>query len=276
MPMSNYHSLEETAKKIRKQLVQMHYASNSSHIGSGMSIVDILTILYFKTCHIHKDNFDKKDRDRIILSKGHAVASLFAALKEKGILSEEELAGYYKNGQYLGGHPNLGIKGVEASTGSLGHGLPMAVGMALAHKLNKNSNEVFIILGDGECNEGSVWESAILAVRFQLDNLTIIVDCNEIQGYDFTRDICPQQRLEDLWKGLGAYFIKVNGHDFAELDKALDKMNKRKGFPKILIAKTVKGKGISFMEDKMEWHYKSPNDGQREQALREISEGIRK
>lgn len=270
MKMSDYSVLEETAKKIRRQLVQLHHATNSSHIGSGLSIVDILTTLYFKTCHINKENFDKKDRDRIILSKGHAVASLFATLKEKGILSQEELSGYYKNGQYLGGHPNLGVKGVEASTGSLGHGLPMAVGMALANKLNKSTHEVFIILGDGECNEGSVWESAILAARFKLDNLTIIIDCNEIQGYDFTKDICPQQRLEDLWQGLGANFIKVNGHDFQELDKALDKANKQKYWPKVVIAKTVKGKGISFMENKIEWHYKSPNDGQREQAVQEI------
>lgn len=262
--------LEEIARRIRMELVHLHHVSNASHIGSGLSIVDILTVLYFRTCNIHKDNFDKKDRDRIILSKGHATASLFVVLKEKGILSGEELSNYYKNGQYLGGHPNLGIRGVEASTGSLGHGLPTAVGMALANKLDHNPSEVFVILGDGECNEGTIFESAVLAMRFQLDNLTIIVDCNGIQGYDFTKDICPTQRLEDFWRSLGTNLIKVDGHDLKELEQALDKIRKQKGKPKVIIARTVKGKGISFMENKMEWHYKSPNEAQKEQALQEI------
>lgn len=272
MNKTNYAELKSIAKKIRVNLINLHHNSNASHIGSGLSIVDILTTLYFKTCNIGKENIENANRDKIILSKGHAAASLYAVLKEKGILSEKELSNYYKNNQILGGHPSLGIKGIEASSGSLGHGFPIAVGMALANKLDKNKNEVFAVLGDGECNEGSIFESAIIAVRFCLENLTIIVDCNELQGYDCTKDICPPERLIDMWKSTGAYVIEINGHNFKELDAALDKKNKQKNKPKVIIARTIKGEGISFMENKLEWHYKSPNDEQKEKALKEIEE----
>lgn len=263
-------NLKNISKKVRRNLVRMHHETNAPHIGSGLSIVEMLVALYFRISNVNKKNVSSKDRDRIVLSKGHAAAALYSVLKEKGILSEKELFNFYKNGQYLAGHPSIGVKGVEVSSGSLGHGFPMAIGFALANKLDKKNYQVYAILGDGECNEGAVLESAIIAMRLKLDNLTIVVDCNCLQGYDYTKDICPIERLTEVWKSMGFYVIEIDGHDFRQLDKALNPENKIKEKPKVVIAKTVKGKGISFMENRLEWHYKSPNDEQLQKAMDEL------
>jgi transketolase len=270
MKKTSYDELNKTAKRLRRELIKLFHETNSSHIGSGFSIIEILLTLYFKIADTSKDNFTKREHDRIILSKGHAALALYGVLKEKGFLSEKDFQCYHKNDQYLCGHPNKGTNGVEVSSGSLGHGLPMAVGFAMANKLDNIKNHIFVILGDGECNEGTVYESAIIASRLKLDNLTIIVDCNNLQGYDCTKDICPPEYIKELWKAVGAYLIEIDGHNFEQLEKALDKTNVRKNLIKVVMARTIKGKGVSFMENKLEWHYKSPNDEQMVHALKEL------
>lgn len=263
-------NLKKIANDIRKNLVKLHHDRYATHTGSGLSVVEILVTLYFSVSDINKDNVDSKDRDRIILSKGHAAAALYCVLKEKSIISEKELLDFYKNGQYLAGHPSIGIKGVEVSSGSLGHGFPMGVGIALANKIDKKKHNVYCVVGDGECNEGSIFESAIIASRLKLDNLFVIIDSNGLQGYDCTKDICPVDRLTDVWKSLGFNVKSVDGHNFSELKNAIT-TDKKKNMPTAIIAKTVKGKGISFMENRLEWHYKSPNKEQLQQALEELS-----
>lgn len=253
---------------IRKSVIGMTHRSKSSHVGSCLSACDILYTLYFKILKMDPQNPGKNDRDKFILSKGHASAALYATLAERGFYSKDLLNGFYVDGGTLPGHLDMrAVPGIEASAGSLGHGLSIGIGMALANKNSGNPGRVFVLLGDGECNEGSVWEAVMLAATLQLENLTAIVDFNKLQGFGRTHEVINQANMAERWRAFGWDAHEANGHNIAEMERIF---NLPQANPKVLIAHTIKGKGICFMEDKLEWHYKSPNDDQCQAALKEL------
>ena len=238
--------LSEKAKKVRRSCLQQVYSAKSSHIGSMLSIADILAYLFYEQI---------KEDEKFILSKGHSSLALYSILADKGIISEDQLKSYCKNGSCLIGHLNHKVPGVKASTGSLGHGLPMAAGMALANKMNNSEKKTYCLMGDGECQEGSVWESLIFISRHHLNNLIIIVDANKLQGYDFCENVLPEKRLIEMLKATGLNLYEINGHDFSEMRNAFEKIgNIKNENASIIFAHTIKGKGVSFMEKKLEWH----------------------
>ena len=245
-------ALQSAATEIRKHIVRMHRKGTS--VGCALSIADILTVLYFDVMQIEAPN--DPDRDRFVLSKGHAASALYAALAEKGFLDRAMLDGYLSEGSPLTGHPSRGaVPGVEISTGSLGHGLPIAAGMALAAKQDGRKHRVFVLMGDGEIQEGSVWAGAMLAARFGLDNLVAIVDANGWQGYGRVDDIMPLASFIPKWRAFGWETEEVDGHDLDAISNTLQKTPFRDGCPSVLIAHTVQGKGIAEMEDTLGWHY---------------------
>lgn len=261
--------LKIIAKEVRKRLIKMH--RNGPHIGSAMSIVDILTVLYFDTMNITSPR--DPDRDRFILSKGHAVSVLYAILVKKGFIDERLLEKYLANNSVLYGHPVLGsVAGIEASTGSLGHGLPIGVGMAIAAKHNKRKFKIFVLMGDGECQEGSVWEAAISASRLKLDNMIAVIDANNLQGYEVTDNIQPVSSLKSKWESFGWDVTETDGNDTDKLKDAFRKMHTGVGKPHLVIAHTIKGKGVAEMENKMEWHYLSVPENKVEAFIDEIDE----
>ena len=256
--------------EIRKSIVHMVHYSKSSHVGTCLSIVDILSVLYFGIMNIDPRNPRKPDRDKFILSKGHGSAALYATLAERGFFSKTLLDRYYIDGGVLPGHLDMeAIPGVDASAGSLGHGLSIGLGMAIANKQSNNPGHIYVLLGDGECNEGSVWEAVMLAATLKLKNLTAIVDYNKLQSFGRTNEIICQENIGERWRAFGWDVHEVDGHDSAELAEAFAL---EQSGPKVIVANTVKGKGISFMEDRLEWHYKSPNDDQYRAALIELGE----
>jgi len=261
--------LEKLALKIRKNAVSMTSTGGSSHIGSILSIADILAVLYGSVMNYKSNEPNWRSRDRFILSKGHAGAGVYAALAESGFLSIDKLKTHYKDGSDLSGHvSHKGIPGVEFSTGSLGHGLPVATGMALAAKINKDEHMVYVLMSDGECDEGSNWEAALFAPHHKLDNLVIIIDRNKLQSIHSTEDTLGLEPFVDKWQAFGWNVIDVDGHDLAQLIKACD--SKEKGKPLCIIANTIKGKGVSFMENQVLWHYRSPQDEEFEAAMKEL------
>lgn len=262
---------KKIAKEIRKKVLKMKLGSQGSHIGSAFSCVDVLTVLYFKTLNINpKKPFDK-NRDRFILSKGHAASALYATLVQRGVAPEEVLETYCKNGSLMSGHSMKGsMPGVEVSTGSLGHGLPIGIGMAVAFKRENKKYRVFVMLSDGECDEGSVWEAALFAGHHKLDNLTAIIDYNKIQSFGRTNEVLNLEPLKQKWESFGWQAKEINGHDFKEIEKALESLPFKKNCPSVIIAHTKKGFGVSFMEDKLAWHYKSPTKEQYDVALKEL------
>ncbi len=261
-------TLEKQALNIRRLLVNMIAHSKSSHIGTGLSMVDILTTLYFKTLNIDLLNPTAIDRDFFILSKAHGSAALYATLASRGFFPVDDLSQYYVDGGKLPGHlDRLAAPGVETSGGSLGHGLGLAIGVAMASKMDNQTNRVITLLGDGECNEGSVWEGVMLAPNLKLDNLTMIIDFNFIQSLGNTNDIIDQSNLCERLQAFGWDAVEIDGHDFSQIERAL---NRKSSAPQAIVAKTVKGKGISFMEGKLLWHYRSPNPDELEKALEEL------
>lgn len=257
-------------RNIRKSILDMMYRSKSSHIGSCFSIVEILYTLYFKVLNIQGSTYKLEAKDKFILSKAHGSAALYATLAERGFFSKERLREYYVDGGSLPGHLDmLSVPGVEVSAGSLGHGLSIGTGIAIAKKQECKSEHVYVLLGDGECNEGSVWEAAMLAAHLQLTNLTAIVDYNKFQGFGKTNEVINQRNLNERWLAFGWEVIEVDGHNIEKLEEALKAVQKG---PKVLIAHTIKGKGVSFMENKLEWHYKSPNDQEYLLALKEMED----
>jgi len=262
---------KKLSKHIRKKILKMVFNSQTSHIGSSLSIVDILTVLYFKILSIDPKNPWSEDRDRFILSKGHACASLYATLALRGFFSEEILDTYCLDGGVLPGHSTMHCApGVEVSTGSLGHGLSMGVGMAIATKHDKRNYRVFVILSDGECDEGSVWEAAMFASQHKLDNLIAIIDRNKLQAFGRTEEVVGLEPLKDKWTAFGWAVKEIDGHNFSEIEKTLAQVPFIKNKPSAVIAHTIKGKGVSFMENQLAWHYKSPNKEQLEVALKEL------
>jgi len=250
--------MKRKATDIRKCLVKMH--CTGSHFGSAMSIADILTVLYFKILNIP----DPEDpaRDRFILSKGHAASCWYATLAARGFVDQTVLNGYLSDGGSLYGHPVRGsLPGIEASTGSLGHGLALGAGMALAAKNDGASWRVFVLMGDGETQEGSVWEAAMLSARLRLDNLVAVIDANNLQGFDRVENVQPIETFRPKWEAFGWAVREANGHDHRALEDALLDVPFEEGKPSILIAHTTKGKGVSDMEDRFESHYLSvPKD----------------
>lgn len=260
---------KQLAWLIRRHGIEMTHRSGGSHIGAILSVADILAILYSDILKYDTDNPKWDKRDRFILSKGHAGGAVYAALAESGFFNTEELITHYKNGSRLSGHVSHHLPGVDFSTGSLGHGLSAGAGMALAAKQRKKDHRVFVILGDGECNEGSVWEAAQLGAHFKLDNLIAIIDNNKMQSLDFCENTLNSGSLSDKFKAFGWNVINVNGHDHARLKDAFCKT--AVGKPTAIIAETVKGKGISFMENDILWHYRFPHDGwEYERAVAEL------
>lgn len=261
--------LETKARHIRRLLVQMIAHSKSSHIGTGLSMIELLTYLYFKHLNIDPAQPTAATRDYFILSKAHGSAALYATLAARGFFNESLLGQYYIDGGVLPGHLDReAAPGVETSGGSLGHGLGLGLGVALANKIDNNSGRVFVIAGDGECNEGSIWEAIMLAPNLKLDNVTLIVDFNFIQSLGNTNEIIDQSNLNERLSAFGWDTQQISGHDFKQIDQAL---NKKSGKPRAIVAHTVKGKGISFMENKLLWHYRSPNEQELAQALKELS-----
>jgi transketolase len=264
---NRYSSAPELALSARRELIMMTSAANASHVGSALSVVDILSILYTGSARITPETLEEADRDIIILSKGHAAAALYSVLGLQGFFPIDWLKQYCQNDAPLGGHiTSKGVPGVELSTGSLGHGLPYGVGIALARKLSGVAGRVFVVMSDGECDEGTTWESAMIANHHNLDNLTVIVDRNRIQSLTFTEDTLRLEPFADKWKAFGWETRVENGHDFEALAKAFTKSNS----PICVIAETTKGKGIDFMENSVLWHYKSPAEEDVKNAFSQL------
>lgn len=270
MKIINY---QEIAKKARLEILNMHFLSQESHIGSAFSCIDILVVLYFKILRINPKNFLDENRDRFILSKSHAITALYAVLALRGFFNKEILKKYCKNESNLPGHGTKdSVCGVEVSTGSLGHGLPMGVGIALSGKMNKKNYRVFVLISDGECDEGSTWEAALFASHHKLDNLIVIIDYNKFQALGKTNEILNLEPLKDKWASFGWHVQEIDGHNFIKMEELFLSKSFQKNKPTVIIAHTVKGKGVSFMENQLMWHYKSPNKEQYNLANKEIKD----
>ncbi|MFL9484991.1 transketolase [Chitinophagaceae bacterium LWZ2-11] len=261
----------ELSKDIRKQTLKIVYNAKASHIGGAFSMADILAVLYNDILNIDPANFKADNRDRFLLSKGHACTSLYATLALKGFFPIEQLDTYAKDGSSLLSHTSHYIPGVEVSAGSLGHALPISVGIALAAKRKKEDWKTFCLVSDGELNEGSNWESILLAPQLGLDNLILIVDYNKIQSLGFVKDVIDLEPLTQKFESFKWEIHEVDGHDHNALKQAFLNCNTLTGKPKVIIAHTVKGKGVSFMENKLLWHYKSPDEKQFSEANIELS-----
>ena len=265
-------TLNEISKNIRKEIVKLVYEAGSGHPGGSLSIADIITVLYFEEMNINKDNFKDPNRDRFVLSKGHSAPAIYAALKEKGILQESDMKNFRKLNGTLQGHPDMKkIPGIDMTTGSLGQGISASVGMALAGKLDKKDYRVYCILGDGEIEEGQVWEATMSASQYKLDNLCIIVDNNNLQIDGAITDIMSSYPIDKKFESFGFFVINIDGHNFEEIENAFKKARNIKDKPTAIIAKTIKGKGVSYMENQVKWHGMAPNKEQYEQALKELS-----
>jgi transketolase len=264
--------LEKMAKQLRRHVVQMISTAGSGHPGGSLSAADIVAALYFKVMRHDPKNTQWADRDRFILSKGHAAPILYAALAECGYFPVEELSTLRKLGSRLQGHTDRTLTpGVEMSAGSLGQGLSFGIGVALAARLDKRDYHVYVLLGDGECEEGQVWEAAMSAPHFRIDNLTAIVDHNGIQLDGRCCDIMALESLADKWRAFNWHVIEIDGHDMSQILSALEEAGKTKLRPTVIIAHTVKGKGVSFMENNVSFHGKAPNAQETEIALKELA-----
>ena len=271
MKKNKIKELTEYAKEIRKSILEMIVVSNSSHIATAYSVVEILTVLYFSVMRINPKKPDWLDRDRFILSKGHGAAANYAVLGHRGFFSKSLFKTYALDGGKLHGHSTYGVvPGIEFSTGSLGHGLPVAVGMAIAAKRTKKEYRVFVVLGDGDCQEGSNWEAIMAAGHYGLDNLVVIVDYNKLQGLGKVKDIMDLEPFADKWQAFKWEVREVDGHSVSDLLGILKKIPFKKGKPSVILAHTVKGKGVSYMEHNIKWHYSTPLDENYSTAVKEL------
>jgi len=276
MQLDRIKELSAIAAKARLAGVKMVYDCASGHPGGSLSAMDILTTLYFEKMKIDPANPKAADRDRFVLSKGHCTPALYPILALRGFFPVEDLAMFRSIDGHMSGHAEMNhVKGVDMSTGSLGQGLSAAVGMALASKMDGKTNRVYALMGDGEIAEGQIWEAAMSAAKYKLDNLCGIVDVNGLQIDGATKDVMPSEPLDKKWEAFGWNVIKADGHDFESLEKAFDEAAACKGKPSVILAKTVKGKGVSFMENNAGWHGKAPNAEQFEQAKAELEAVIK-
>jgi len=271
LKIENIEELKKIAKEIRKSIIQQVYEAKSGHPGGALSCADILTVLYFNQMNINENEPKDMLRDRFVLSKGHSVPALYACLAQRGFIKKEELKTFRKIDGKLQGHPDMNkVAGIDMSTGSLGQGLSVANGMALASKLNHDGYRVYCLLGDGEIEEGQAWEATMTASKYKLDNLCAILDYNHLQIDGTVEEVKGLENIEGKFKSFGFNTIVVDGHNIPSLIDAFNSAKMVKGKPSIIIAKTIKGKGVSFMENKPEWHGKAPNDEELEKAMKEL------
>jgi len=271
----NTGELQEMAQQIRLLDLDTVYNAGAGHIGGEMSAIDILTTLYFHTLNIDPTQPKAPERDRFVLSKGHTACALYVTLAKRAFFPTEDLSPFLQPYSALNGHPNrVKVPGVETNTGPLGHGLPVAVGMALAAKLSGTSWRVFVLCGDGELQEGSNWEAAMSAAQFKLDNLVLIVDHNGLQQGASLKDTIEMRPIENKFESFGWSTTDINGHDYTELTRALAATAIVPNKPKCIVANTSKGQGISFMKDRVEWHHKVPDSEQYKQARVELSRSV--
>ena len=263
--------LKERAQEVRFHVVDMIHAAQSGHPGGSLSAADIMTALYFDVLRIDPLRPQDPDRDRFVLSKGHACPVWYAALAERGYFDKKHLATLRRMGSILQGHPDMHkCPGIDMTVGSLGHGFSAGLGMALAGKLRKKDYHVWVVVGDGESQEGSVWEAAMAAPKWKLDNFTVIVDRNHLQNDFCVEDVMPVEPLADKWRAFGWHVDAIDGHNMEQIVAALEAASKRKGVPTAIVAETIKGKGVSFMENAADWHGKAPCASEADQALCEI------
>ena len=271
MKTTDLSKLENKAKQIRQEIIKQVYNAGSGHPGGSLSIADIMAVLYFNELNIDEKNPQWEDRDRFVLSKGHCVAALYAALALRGFFSIEELEKFRKIDGLLQGHPDMTkVPGVDMSTGSLGQGISAAVGMAMAGKLDKKDYRVYTIVGDGEIEEGEVWEAAMSASKYKLDNLCVIVDNNNLQIDGTIEEVMNLKNIDEKFKSFGFEVITIDGNNIEEIMDAFTKAKNIKEKPTCILAKTIKGKGVAFMENKVEWHGKAPNEEEFKEALYEL------
>lgn len=264
--------LKQVATTVRRHIVSMTHAARSSHVGSSLSCADILVSLYFDAAELGADPGETRPRDRIILSKGHAAPALYACLAERGIMDRSLLETYCCDGSQLGEHPCINtVPGIDCTSGSLGHGLGIGCGTAVGLRLKSLGGQVYVVMSDGECNEGSVWEAALWAPKKRLDNLTAVIDHNGFQACARIDEVTNLMPLAPKWREFGWEVFEVDGHDFEQLGSAF--RSPRKGRPRMIIAKTVYAKGVSFMENVLEWHYRPPSDDDMRRAMEELKEG---
>jgi transketolase len=258
----------------RKNILKYIYHANAGHTGGSLSCIDILNVLYNHVMNISPQIFNTSDRDRYIQSKGHSVEALFVVLADKGFFPEEDLATLCKYKSHYIGHPTRKVRGIEQNTGALGHGLPLSVGMAIAGKLDMKNYRVFTLLGDGELPEGSNWEAALTAAHYGLDNLCAIIDYNKLQITGPTAEVCNTDPVDKKFESFGWAVRQVDGHDIPELIKTFDSVPFTSGKPSLIIAHTVKGKGISYMENVVKWHHGVPSKEQYQEALTELDHAM--
>ena len=264
--------LKIKAKEIRKDIIKEVYNAKSGHPGGSLSIADVMAVLYFDELNIDEKNPRWENRDRLVLSKGHCAPALYAALAERGYFEKEKLISLRKLDSNLQGHPNMNdVPGVDMSTGSLGQGLSAANGMAISAKMDNKNYRVYCILGDGEIQEGQVWEAAMSSNKYKLDNLCIIVDNNNLQIDGTTEEVMDLKPIDEKFKSFGFNVIKIDGHDYTQIKDAFKQAKETKGKPTCIIAKTIKGKGVSFMENQAGWHGKAPNEEQYNQAISDLT-----
>lgn len=267
-------NLKALSYDLRKNVIDMIVEGKGGHIGGDMSVMDILVELYFEQMNISPENMDDPDRDRFVMSKGHSVEALYAVLAAKGFFPiEQVIKEFSKFGSKFIGHPNNKLPGIEMNSGSLGHGLPVCVGMALAGKMDERDYRVYTVMGDGELAEGSVWEGVMAAHQYKLDNLCAIVDRNRLQISGCTEDVMAHDSQEERWGAFGWHVISINGNDYKELKAAFDEAKTVKGAPTVIIANTTKGYGSSVMENKAGWHHKVPNAEEYAQIMKDLEAG---
>lgn len=275
MKITDINELKKISKEIRKSIVTQVYKAQSGHPGGSLSIADILTVLYFNEMNIDAKNPKMKNRDRLVLSKGHCSPALYAVLAEKGFFEKNELETFRNISSNLQGHPDMNkVPGVDMTSGSLGQGLSAANGMAIAGKLDNKNYRVYCILGDGEIEEGQVWEAAMSANKYKLDNLCVIVDNNNLQIDGTIEEVMSSYPIDEKFKSFGFQVINIDGHNIQEIIDAFDVAKNVKDKPTCIIAKTIKGKGVSYMENDVKWHGIAPNEEQYQLAMKELGGAI--
>ena len=262
--------LEQKSKEYRRKILKYIYKAKAGHTGGSLSCIDILNVLYNDIMNVNPDNFTSPDRDRYIQSKGHCVEALFVVLADKGFFHESDLETLCQYQSHYIGHPTRKVNGVEQNTGALGHGLPLSVGMALAAKMDEKDYKVFTLMGDGELPEGSNWEAFLTASHYKLDNLCAVLDYNKLQITGATAEVCNTEPIADKLKSFGWVVREVDGNDVGELRKVLSSLPFEKDKPSFVIAHTVKGKGVSYMENQIKWHHGVPSESQYELAMEEL------
>lgn len=270
MTLLEIKQLEEKAKEIRKRVIQLIYEAGGGHIGGALSATDLLVALYYRVMKVNSQDSKWEERDKFILSKGHSVEPYWCILADLGFFPKEELQTFQKFGTRLIAHPNNKVPGVEMNTGALGHGLSIAVGMGIAAKMDEKETKIFTLMGDGELAEGSIWEAAMSAAHYKLDNLVAIIDRNKLQISGNTESVMRLEPLAEKWKSFGWHVEEIDGNSMEDIIAVLEKVPKIPKRPTLIIAHTTKGKGVSFIENRAEWHHKVPTEEEYKEALREL------